>query len=82
MLSTSESGIFLQFGAFSSQHNAQSLASRINQQSGGMDGSAGVQYNDGLYKVRIGPFSSRTEAVNAAWELRQTTGLDASIAVN
>lgn len=75
-------GIFLQFGAFSSQHNAQALAQRINQQSGGMAGSATVQNQDNLYKVRIGPFNSRTEAVNAAFSVQESTGLSASIALD
>lgn len=75
-------GIFLQFGAFSSSQNAQALAQRINQQSGGMAGSASVQNLDNLYKVRIGPFNSRTEAVNAAFSLHESTGLAASIATD
>ncbi|MDN5844487.1 MAG: septal ring lytic transglycosylase RlpA family protein [Alcaligenaceae bacterium] len=82
LLSPREQGVFLQFGAFASQHNAQSLVTRINQQSGGMSGSAKVQYSDSLYKVRIGPFPSRTAAVNAAWALQQSTGLGSSIAVD
>lgn len=75
-------GIFLQFGAFSSSPNAQALAQRINQQSGGMSGSATVQDLDNLYKVRIGPFNSRTEAVNAAYSIHESTGLTASIAID
>lgn len=73
-------GIFLQFGAFSSSYNAQTLAQRINQQSGGMAGTASVHNLNNLYKVRIGPFSSRTEAVNAAFSLHESTGLTAAIA--
>lgn len=75
-------GLFLQFGAFSSSYNAQALAQRINQQSGGMAGSATVHNLDNLYKVRIGPFESRTEAANAAFSLHEATGLTPSIAAN
>lgn len=82
LFTPNSTGIYLQFGAFSSSYNAQALAQRINQQSGGMAGSAMVQNLDNLYKVRIGPFSSRTEAVNAAFSLHESTGLTASIAVD
>lgn len=75
-------GVFLQFGAFSSLDNAQALAQRINQQSDGITTSASVHNRDNLYKVRIGPFNSRTEAVNAAFALQAATGLSAAIAVD
>ncbi|MER1967495.1 septal ring lytic transglycosylase RlpA family protein [Castellaniella sp. GW247-6E4] len=75
-------GIYLQFGAFSSQGNAHALAQRVNRESGGLLGTASVVYDSPLYKVRTGPYDTRTEAVNAAYELSQATGLQASIAVD
>ncbi len=74
-------GIYLQFGAFSSESNAQALAQRLNQESGGLQGTAEVVFQAPLYKVRTGPYDTRTAAVNAAYELSQTTGLQASIAL-
>lgn len=74
-------GIYLQFGAFSSESNAHALAQRLNQESGGLLGTAEVISHPPLYKVRTGPYDSRTAAVNAAYELSQTTGMQASIAL-
>lgn len=74
-------GIYLQFGAFSSESNAHALAQRLNQESGGLQGTAEVIFQAPLYKVRTGPYDTRTAAVNAAYELSQTTGLQASIAL-
>uniref|UniRef100_UPI00333F5620 septal ring lytic transglycosylase RlpA family protein n=1 Tax=Castellaniella defragrans TaxID=75697 RepID=UPI00333F5620 len=75
-------GIYLQFGAFSSESNAHALAQQLNQESGGLQGTAEVVYQPPLYKVRTGPYDSRTAAVNAAHELSLTTGREASIALD
>jgi len=74
-------GIYLQFGAFSSESNARALAQRLNRESGGLQGMAEVVYQSPLYKVRTGPYDTRTAAVNAAYELSLATGLQATIAM-
>lgn len=75
-------GIYLQFGAFSAPQNASSLASRLNQQIRSIEvRSAEVEAVNTLYRVQIGPYPTRTEAVNAALRIQQHTGEKPSLAV-
>ncbi|WP_397474651.1 septal ring lytic transglycosylase RlpA family protein [Pusillimonas sp.] len=75
------SGIFLQFGAFSGQVNAESLADQLNKQIALVESRrAQVIASSDLYRVRIGPYSSRTEAVNAALRIQEQTGARATVA--
>ncbi|HWK71787.1 MAG TPA: septal ring lytic transglycosylase RlpA family protein [Burkholderiaceae bacterium] len=80
-VATVAGGLYLQFGAFSAMHTAQDLAQKLNDQIGAMESrSAQVQAGDKLYRVQIGPYSSRTEAVNAALRIQQQTGLQPVLA--
>jgi rare lipoprotein A len=75
-------GIYLQFGAFSAMESADKLALEINRQisQAGTTTLAQVQSIDQLHRVRIGPFPSRTAAVNASMQIQNETGLRAAIA--
>jgi rare lipoprotein A len=75
--------VYLQFGAFTSNQAAQSLAARLNQQlRAGEAGPAQVQLGqNNLYRVQIGPFASRTAAVNAAVAIQEQTGLQPAMAL-
>lgn len=74
-------GIYLQFGAFSGQENAEFLAQRLNDQIAMVESRrAQVFPSSDLYRVRIGPFANRTEAVNAAFRIQQHTGAQATLA--
>jgi len=74
--------IFLQFGAFSGADNAESLAQRLNTELEGLEGKrVHVESGTNLYRVQIGPYASRTEAVNAAWRIREQTGHEPALAV-
>jgi len=68
-------GFFLQFGAFRSQDSAQQLAQRV-QMHLDQHYPQGVQIHSqhDFHRVRLGPFNSRTEAVNAAIQVQQSTG--------
>ncbi len=78
----SKSGIYLQFGAFSAAQNATSLATRLNQQISNIEvRSAEVEAINELYRVQIGPYHTRTEAVNAALRIQEQTGQKATLAV-
>jgi len=78
---TGGSEIFLQFGAFSGQSNAESLAKQLNRQITAVESrQARVKASDSLYRVQIGPYASRTEAVNAALRIQQQTGAQATVA--
>lgn len=75
-----KSGLFLQFGAFSGHENAVALASRLNRQITQIEHrQARVEAADNLYKVQIGPYPTRTEAVNAAVRIQEHTGKNPTI---
>ena len=81
-VAAADGGIYLQFGAFSASHTADSLARDLNSRIGGVESrKAHVQPTDALYRVRIGPYPSRTAAVNAALRIQEETGLQASVAL-
>lgn len=69
--------IYLQFGAFSSNDAAQNLAQRLNQQLGSTSAVLAQVEQGGnqLYRVQMGPFPSRTAAVNAALNIQEQTGM-------
>ena len=75
-------GIYLQFGAFSSAQNAQSLAQRVNTEAAGQAGPATVIHQPPLYKVRMGPYLSRDEAAHTASRLAESAGLNPVIALD
>lgn len=75
-------GIYLQFGAFSASHTADTMVRDLNARIGGVESrKAHVQPSDALYRVRIGPYPSRTAAVNAALRIQEETGMQASVAL-
>ena len=79
----SSAAVYLQMGAFREPGNAQSLASRVNSDlpaSAAMPAATVQQHADALYRVRIGPYANRTEAVNAALLISNHTGITPSIA--
>jgi rare lipoprotein A len=74
--------IYLQFGAFSAPENAQSLAQKLNQTlAQSENGPVQIQSAGHLYKVQMGPYANRTEAVNAAWRIQQQTGTQPNLSV-
>lgn len=78
---TGGSQVFLQFGAFSGQGNAESLARQLNRQIAAVESRrAQVKASSSLYRVQIGPYASRNEAVDAALRIQQYTGAQATVA--
>ncbi|MBP6018507.1 MAG: septal ring lytic transglycosylase RlpA family protein [Burkholderiaceae bacterium] len=74
--------IFLQFGAFGAQQSADILVTQLNHDLQNVESrNAHVTTGGNLYRVQIGPYPSRTAAVNAALRIQQQTGLAGSIAV-
>lgn len=74
--------VYLQFGAFSARENAAALAQQLNRQISQVEyRDAQVQTHNDLYRVQIGPYQNRTEAINAAYRIQQKTGLSPSVAV-
>lgn len=80
--SASGSGVFLQLGAFSQPANAQTLVSRVNGEMAGQTPPAMLEPSgDSLYRVKLGPFTSREAALSAAQTVHARTGIMPSLAL-
>lgn len=73
---------YLQMGAFSQPANAQALVQQVNQQLTDSPSSAVVHQNGALYRVRLGPYSDRATALNAAQRVADRTGIMPSLATH
>ncbi len=74
-------GIYLQFGAFSSYISADQLANRLNTEIEQVESrDAHIDTNNGLHRVRIGPYPTRTAAVNASIRIQEATGMQPALA--
>ena len=74
--------IYLQFGAFGAAENAHGLAQQLTQQISSTENQpVQIQPAGTVHRVLMGPFNSRTEAVNAANRIQQQTGHQPGIAL-
>jgi len=74
-------GIYLQFGAFGRYFSADQLANRLNSEIAHVEGrNAHIDTKGELHRVRIGPYPSRTAAVNAAVRIQEATGMQPTLA--
>jgi rare lipoprotein A len=70
-LSTQLSGYFVQLGAFKSEVNADLLIKKI--QGLDIENNVGINkvYNNGLYRLKLGPYDSKKAAEDAAANIRK-----------
>lgn len=75
-------GPYVQAGAFRSRENAEQLTERLRQN--GLIGDVTVDnwYNNGIYRVRLGPYASRDEAERAASAIRKSLGISTLVTTN
>jgi rare lipoprotein A len=76
---TANEGIFVQIGAFRQKDNADQLRDRIVQSGLAQNSMVESWYNDGIHRVRLGPFTGREEAERTAEQIRQSLGLKAIV---
>ncbi len=74
-----DGGTFVQIGAFRQRDNADQLRDKILQSGAAPSGNVETWYNDGIHRVRIGPYASREEAERIAAQVKQSLGLTAII---
>ncbi len=77
-------GSYVQVGAFKYENNAESLRQKLIRQNLVSDGASGSVpvtswYNDGVYRVRLGPYPGRAEATEAAARIKQVLGAKALV---
>lgn len=74
--------IYLQFGAFRNAESATRLAQHINEEVGKLDyHDAHIEPSNELFRVQMGPYSSRSEASTAAQLIEIETGLQPSLSI-
>jgi len=76
---SSPKGVFLQLGAFSGKDNATGFLARVRGQAGELPGPLEVALLDGLYRVQSGPYSTDTDAREAASTLASRLGIKAIV---
>lgn len=74
--------VYLQFGAFSSRQTANQLAEKLNDRVSQTEHLRAIVQSDAtLHRVQMGPYPSRTLAVNAALRIQQQTGMQPAVAL-
>ena len=73
------SGIYVQVGAFQFQANAERLREKLQQNQLAENVALESWYNQGTYRVRLGPYSSRQDAEQAAAKIKQALGTSAIV---
>ncbi len=69
------SGSFVQVGAFKSKDNADLLRDKLRQQNLAENVVVENWYTNGIYRVRLGPYNTRDDAIRAAGEIKQSLGV-------
>ena len=80
-VSAARKGVFLQFGAFGSQDNANNYLARLRTQVGGLAPALHVYLMNGLFRVHAGPYANQTEARAAADRISQALGIKTIVLV-
>jgi rare lipoprotein A len=75
------SGVYLQFGAFSSKDNADDFLARLQVQLDSLAHQLHIHFKDGLYKVHAGPYRSRAQARSAAARISAKLGIKPMVLV-
>ncbi|MDP2247117.1 MAG: septal ring lytic transglycosylase RlpA family protein [Nitrosomonadales bacterium] len=80
------SGVYVQVGAFKSPENADRMRENLQSQSltiaeDGRNVPVQNWYNDDTYRVRLGPYMNRSEAVQAADRINQNLGTNAIVVI-
>jgi len=70
----SAAGIFLQLGAFGVRENAERFVARLQAELDGVSGMLSIAPGDNVFRVRAGPYASRSEAQHVADSIEQRLG--------
>ncbi|MDO8891261.1 MAG: septal ring lytic transglycosylase RlpA family protein [Sulfurimicrobium sp.] len=74
-VSGSDGNVFLQLGAFSSRDNAENFSTRMRLSLGSMVEKLHIADGGGLFRVRLGPYASRSEAGQVATQISQAANI-------
>ncbi|PWB58369.1 MAG: septal ring lytic transglycosylase RlpA family lipoprotein [Nitrosomonadales bacterium] len=79
-VSGSDGNVFLQLGAFSSRDNAENFSNRMKASLGSMVEKLHIAGGGGMFRVRLGPYASRSEAGQVATQISQAANISPVIA--
>ncbi|MEW5943271.1 MAG: septal ring lytic transglycosylase RlpA family protein [Pseudomonadota bacterium] len=74
-------GVFLQLGAFGTRENAENFRAKLLPELGSLADVLHISAANGLFRVRLGPYASRSEAGDAAAQVRQAVNIAPVVAV-
>ncbi len=80
-LESGDSGIFLQFGAFSERDNAQAYMQKLRSDAAWMGDSIHLYKSANLYRVHAGPYESRVAADREASRVYRMLGISPLIII-
>src|SRR5450631_1745266 len=72
-------GYVVQLGAFANNANAQGFIANVANQVAPLGVEAKVHEGNGLFRVSVGPYTTRDEARRVADRLREALGLDSTV---
>ena len=78
-VSVERGGIYVQLGAFSVAENAEAFLRKMRIELAWLSDSMDIYRNDGIYRVHVGPYSSREEAGRAAERVQKELGFKALV---
>ena len=67
-------GYFVQIGAYSTQHSAQALVSRLSAQNSSLHSALRITHDGRYYRVYAGPYSSQSQARNVGNQIESQIG--------
>ncbi len=70
---------FVQLGAFKSEENSAALIKKMESYQQAENVEVTKAYNNGLYRVKVGPYASRAEAEVAASKIRKQFNINAVV---
>jgi len=71
--------IWVQLGAFASRDGAESFRTRVARELSWNNEPVQTSARDGIYRVRLGPYRNREEALAIAGKVRRTLGFDPTL---
>lgn len=74
-------GLFVQLGAFQLRENAEELQAKALSRGPGLNAPVESWYNNGIYRVRAGPYGNRADAENDAAALRRALGISTYVTI-
>lgn len=74
-------GIYLQLGAFADRDNAENFRARLALEFATLDRPAEVYRKDGIFRLHVGPYRTRAEALAAADRLKEALDVKPHVVV-